>query len=50
MTAASHVAALPVGGHGSLAVRTAVIKSKLDFEVQGEEVEPVPVAAPARLE
>jgi len=33
MTAASHEAALPVGGHGSLAVGTAVIKAKLDFEV-----------------
>ena len=50
MTAASHEAALPVGGHGSLAVGTAVIKVKLDFEVQGEKVEPVPVAAPVRLE
>jgi hypothetical protein len=49
MTAASHVAALPVGGHGSLAVRTAMIKAKLDFEVQGEEVEPVPVVDPPEI-
>ena len=32
------------------AVGAGSVKDGADFEVQGEEVEPVPVAAPARLE